>query len=48
VFADDSCVDGARIHVESFAKDVAKTLGVEEGAGTDDPTGRGDGTPFGR
>jgi hypothetical protein len=36
VFADDGCMDRARIHVKSFAQDVAKTLGVKEGAGTND------------
>jgi len=47
VFADDGSVDGTRIHVESFAKDVAKTLGVEEGAGTDDLAGGQTGLPLG-
>ena len=33
VFADDGCVDRARVDVESFAEDVAKTLSVEKRAG---------------
>src|SRR6266576_338584 len=36
VLSDDCRVDGARIHVESFTENVAKTLGVEEGAGAHD------------
>ena len=39
MFADDGCMDGARIHVKSFAENVAKTLGVKEGAGTNDLAG---------
>jgi hypothetical protein len=47
VFADDGSVHGTRIHVKFFAEDVAKTLGVEEGAGADDLTGGETGLPLG-
>ena len=40
VFADDGCVDGARVDVQLLPKDVAQTLGVEQRAGADDAIDR--------
>ena len=39
MFPDNSCVDGTRVDVKLFAKDVAKTLRVEQRAGTYDVAG---------